>query len=157
MLHFGQEQLFWECRELVAYETYPRGLPASLREHDLIDIKTLTLRDESKDSRWPVRYIPADYNAKGSVVRRLRTTFTDMFRPTTFYQATLSMPVNRPSTFRDWDAAVEMYSLGELTHETDKLVALSGLAAAISIGSGDMLEDGYLAGLWQSSLLSHLL
>ena len=51
MLHFGQWQLFWECRGLVACETYPQGLPASLSEHSLIDVKTLTLCNNSEDNR----------------------------------------------------------------------------------------------------------
>jgi hypothetical protein len=29
VLHFGSEQLFWECRESVACETYHHGLPAT--------------------------------------------------------------------------------------------------------------------------------
>jgi hypothetical protein len=61
------------------------------------------------------------------------------------------------SVYRDWNAVVELYSLEALTVDRDKLVALSGIASAISIGERITLGDGYLAGLWQSSLPSHLL
>lgn len=30
ILHFGSEQLFWECRELKACESYPEGLPKGI-------------------------------------------------------------------------------------------------------------------------------
>ena len=31
VLHFGKEQLFWECRELDACEVYPNGLPSAIQ------------------------------------------------------------------------------------------------------------------------------
>jgi len=79
------------------------------------------------------------------------------FRPIILQQVTLNSTRRNASVFRDWDAVVELYSLGALTYPKDKLVALSGLASAISIGEGDATGDGYLAGLWHSSLPSHLL
>lgn len=157
MLHFGQQQLFWECRESVACETYPHGLPASLRENTLIDIKTLDLGDEPKDSRWPAKYESAGFSPHSNLTSRLWNAVWQWFKPITLHQVTLSTPVNRPSVYRDWDAAVELYSLGALSFESDKLAAVSGLADAICIGDKGVVEDGYLAGLWQSSLPSHLL
>jgi hypothetical protein len=157
MLHFGRDQLFWECRESVACETYPRGLPANLRKHSLIDIKTLDLGDEPKDTRWPARYVSSGSTSPSSLLDKIRSSIASLFRPVTLHEVTLHSSINRPSIFRDWDAAVEMYSLGALTLDRDKLVALSGLADAISISDQNKTQDGYLAGLWQSSLPSHLL
>jgi hypothetical protein len=48
---------------------------------------------------------------------------------------------------------VENYSGCGLTKESDKLVALSGVAAYFK----DMLQDDYLAGLWKANLPSTLL
>lgn len=33
-IHFGSRQLFWECRRLIASETFPNGIPAQLRIED---------------------------------------------------------------------------------------------------------------------------
>lgn len=27
VLHFGRQQIFWECHEMEAYEAFPSGLP----------------------------------------------------------------------------------------------------------------------------------
>ena len=59
--------------------------------------------------------------------------------------------------FQDWDALIELYSLGKLTYHKDKLFALSGIAKVVSIAEGGTDSDGYLAGLWQTSLPLRLL
>ena len=33
-LHFGRDQLFWECRTFEACESFPGGLPQSLQLED---------------------------------------------------------------------------------------------------------------------------
>jgi Heterokaryon incompatibility protein (HET) len=48
-----------------------------------------------------------------------------------------------------WSGIVEAYSRSKLTYESDKLVALAGLAMEIA---QIFQRDGYLAGLWQSGL-----
>jgi hypothetical protein len=157
VLHFGHKQLFWECREFVACETYHRGLPSSLRENTLIDIKTLDLGDEPKDNRWPAKYTSKSEDTRQNLMGTVWSPTTKLFRPIVIQETTLKSPMNSASIYRDWNAVVELYSLGALTYRKDKLVALSGIARTISIGERDALGDGYLAGLWQSSLPSHLL
>ncbi|CZR61292.1 uncharacterized protein PAC_11188 [Phialocephala subalpina] len=157
VLHFGSEQLFWECREFVACETYPRGLPSSLRGNTIIDIKSLDLGDELRDNGWPAKYISKNSTAGRTLLRKLWDGVTELVRPVTVQEVTLKSSMNNASVYRDWDAVVELYSLGALTFQKDKLVALSGLASAIFIGERNTSADGYLAGLWHSSLPSHLL
>jgi hypothetical protein len=48
-----------------------------------------------------------------------------------------------------WSGIVEAYSRSKLTYESDKLVALAGLAMEIA---QIFQRDDYLAGLWQSGL-----
>ncbi|KAF2806681.1 HET-domain-containing protein [Mytilinidion resinicola] len=157
VLHFGHEQLFWECREFVACETYHRGLPFSLRGNTLIDIKTLDLGDEPQDDRWPAKYVSKSVNARGTLLGHVWSTVTELFRPITLQEVTLNSTMKSASVYRDWDAVVELYSLGALSFPHDKLVALSGIASAMSMVEKNAPGDGYLAGLWQSSLPSHLL
>ena len=52
-----------------------------------------------------------------------------------------------------WSKIVTLYTAGELTVPSNKLVALSGLAKKMQI----MLKDEYLAGLWRITLASGLL
>ena len=52
-----------------------------------------------------------------------------------------------------WDDIITSYSEGALSHEEDKLIALSGVAKYME----SILHDRYLAGLWQQWLPSQLL
>lgn len=157
MLHFGNEQLFWECRELAACETYHDSLPSSLQRNKHIGIKTLHLGDEVQDDRWPATYTSKNGPESQSLVGRLWTAAMGLFRPTIIQKVTLNSAMKSTSAYQDWDAVVELYSLGRLSYENDKLVALSGLASTILTGDQSAGPDGYLAGIWQSSLPSHLL
>jgi hypothetical protein len=42
-LHFGSSQLFWECRQFQACETYPGGLPSTMHANkgNLVPLTTL--------------------------------------------------------------------------------------------------------------------
>lgn len=52
-----------------------------------------------------------------------------------------------------WDNIITSYSVGALSHEEDKLIALSGVAKYME----SILHDRYLAGLWRQWLPSQLL
>lgn len=41
VLHFGSEQMYWECHEMDACETYPQGLPQVLRQNQQRRFKAL--------------------------------------------------------------------------------------------------------------------
>ncbi|KAL8910655.1 MAG: hypothetical protein Q9171_004071 [Xanthocarpia ochracea] len=56
-------------------------------------------------------------------------------------------------TYHVWNKIVAAYTAGELTVASDKFVALSGLAKKIQT----LLQDEYLAGLWEGTLSSDLL
>jgi hypothetical protein len=48
-LHFGMDQLFWDCKQFSACEIFPNGFPPSTRKTDLGDIK----KDISKGTENP--------------------------------------------------------------------------------------------------------
>ncbi|KAJ4289866.1 hypothetical protein N0V90_011199 [Kalmusia sp. IMI 367209] len=56
-------------------------------------------------------------------------------------------------TYNFWIHAVEAYSGRKLTYETDRLVAISGIAHKVADCGGER----YIAGLWQEDLLKGLL
>lgn len=52
-----------------------------------------------------------------------------------------------------WHSIVEAYSTAELTKDSDKLIAIAGIAEAMQ----ERLRDRYVAGLWEGNLLTELL
>lgn len=52
-----------------------------------------------------------------------------------------------------WCSIVEAYSTAELTKDSDKLIAIAGVAEAMQ----ERLRDRYVAGLWEGNLLTELL
>lgn len=52
-----------------------------------------------------------------------------------------------------WRRILKSYSIAELTRDSDKLIAMAGVAEAMQ----ERLGDRYVAGLWESSLLLELL
>ena len=111
VLHFGAQQVFWECRERHASETNPRAMSYACRRlwKNLID-------QHDRNSR------------PGDSYKRL---------------------------FSEWYNTLSMYSSCQLTHASDKLVAISGLANDMK-SALDTCRPGthhtYLAGLWSEDL-----
>lgn len=156
VIHFGRAQLFWECRETIACETYWKGLPPSLRQNTFVDVKTLDLGDAPQDERWPSRYT-SDLEMPQTMMHRLWDMVLRYARPVKLQEVNFYAALNDASVYRDWTTIAELYSLGLLTMKQDKLVALSGIASVIVLDKGRDTHDGYLAGLWHSSLPLHLL
>lgn len=66
----------------------------------------------------------------------------------------LQEPNLSPKDYYDkWRRMIHMYWNTKITKDTDKLVAISGLAKRM----GSALKDRYLAGLWEGNLPSNLL
>jgi hypothetical protein len=115
-LHFGHNQLLWECYECESCEPFPEELP-------------------------------------GAVIGL-------GFKPTFLLKPSLKRddaPINEKwiiwlSEF--WGNFISVYTTGNLSHEEDKLVAISGLAARLQ---GYFLEAEYLTGLWKWNLVHQLL
>ena len=126
-LHFTSTQLFWECNERLACEIYPEKLPPWARAFWRWDATSLKKRvrdimHEGKDN-------PSNFLTSTSLARGLDedTHFAWL-------------------TFRD------QYSRCALTHETDKLVAIQGIAKWVGQATGDEL----VAGLWLSRIIEEL-
>lgn len=63
------------------------------------------------------------------------------------------LDTDRYDAYYLWDNIITTYSEGALSHEEDKLIALSGVAKYMQ----STLHDTYLAGLWRQCLPSQLL
>lgn len=100
-IHFGSNQLLWECDHHSLCETYPTEMPQQI--HDMA---------------W-TRLNPVFYNPSEQTWKK--------------------------DPFEVWGAVLAMYTKGQLTHQTDKLVAVSGVARKFN----NLVQDQYLAGLWR--------
>ncbi|MCJ1251179.1 hypothetical protein MMC30_008410 [Trapelia coarctata] len=97
ILHYGSEQLFWECEELDACEAYPQGSPQ----------KSLFLQPFKQSSPYDLALLPfeqMDFRARIDREDKKSTHVLDA-----------------------WDVIVMAYAQGNLTRPEDKLVAIAGI------------------------------
>ncbi|KAF3805625.1 hypothetical protein GCG54_00005664, partial [Colletotrichum gloeosporioides] len=62
VLHFGRDQLYWECRDHTAAECYPDGLPETLRNTALVKFKRLTPTGPSSNTDQEKAIDPFGYH-----------------------------------------------------------------------------------------------
>ena len=137
--HFGATQVFWECRELLACETFPEGLPKTIPK-TMARAATQMVRNPTFDPKTIAQTIKRRMTANNHHHHHHHhhhpTTAMDPKPPaptiTTPIDPRLPVP-SFPSltVHRDlfaWFYLAELYSACSLTRETDKLVAISGLA-----------------------------
>ncbi|KAF4807360.1 hypothetical protein CGCSCA5_v013440 [Colletotrichum siamense] len=62
VLHFGRDQLYWECRDHTAAECYPDGLPETLRDTALVKFKRLTPTGPSSNTDQEKAIDPFGYH-----------------------------------------------------------------------------------------------
>jgi Heterokaryon incompatibility protein (HET) len=102
-LHFTRNQIFWECRESLACETFPTGIPLEL------DIPSL----------------------KGEMARALGTSsFLDQRK---VFIPQIHLDWLNLSPLKAWKSIVEHYTSSTLSYRTDKLVAIGGLARMVQM------------------------
>ena len=104
ILHFGREQIAWECQTLHACETFPKIQPPICRDSHEVHLHC-----------------------------RLQYGAVDLVRMT-------------------WPLIAEAYAKCHLTKETDRCIAISGIAEEIQLAT----TDQYFAGLWESSFVEQL-
>jgi len=112
VLHFSKSQLFWECDQKTACETFPRGIPVTQVE----------------------------------VTPRINSFFFNHFsngRLKCFSEdwSGLLQPDPQLRAYDLWSNVVGAYTKCHLSHPTDKLIALSGLAKEMR----ELTKDEYLA------------
>ena len=105
MVHFGKDQIAWECQASRACESFPDEIPPlSLPFEDLFSLRTELLHQG--------------------------TTLTSNL----------------------WPKIAEEFASGGLTQETDKCIAISGIAEEIHAYTGDM----YYGGLWRNCFVPQM-
>jgi Heterokaryon incompatibility protein (HET) len=131
VLHFAENQIYWQCATLTASEINPQGIRMGGSGKNLMN--WTMIQDGAEHERRNQRQM--DY-----LVALYGVTRTEI--PVSF-------------TGR-WMTIVMTYSKAKLTYCADKLVALSGLVRRMS-EIGDQQPQDYLAGLWRFNLGVQLL
>ena len=161
-IHFGSKQVFWECCELEACETFPPGIPGENFEdkgrfkdweQDMTTVFDRPIQHSPTNSheRWEYQTLPDD-----SPTDLFTSTIHDVFKDqeqeiiTAVDRTSRDVPID---THERWEHLVQTYMSCEITKLEDKLVALSGIAKEMQ----RLLQDDYLAGLWRRRLLDDLL
>ncbi|KAF5653984.1 hypothetical protein F25303_1846 [Fusarium sp. NRRL 25303] len=119
--------IYWECLEATACETDPRG-----------ELKIL-----AKDWHWrpPIKTV---YKAAGLEIARIVSKALSRGNGSTRDEETAYL--------RLWSDLVSIYANCTLTNESDRLIAMSGIAKTFQ----DATKDTYLAGLWKKAIHSDL-
>lgn len=130
VLHFGQDQLYFECRQKDACESFPLGLPTT---------PTYTFR--------ALGAVPNGHFKSLDPMIDGRRARKEMAGGRQCVDESLN-------PYFLWAELVQTYSGLQLTKATDKLIAVSGLAKWLQTVLSD---DQYLAGLWRRHLPYHLL
>ncbi|KAJ1327434.1 HET domain-containing protein [Microdochium nivale] len=152
-LHFGKEQLLWECRGLSACEVYPTGLPNTLLAN--IDRIKPTAPPGSKNEAAveDTRAVPGSSESHAAPSTQLDVLKRHLQEAVLAQLRDARHEHWMFETASLWSNWVEAYSAAKLTRRSDKMIAISGLAKYMRL-----LRDGdrYLAGLWEHGLLDQL-
>jgi hypothetical protein len=132
IIHFGAQQLFWECYETKGSEAFPNGL------QNVVWIGNELKNKYFKDTQ--------SFRAPGT---------SSWQRPNAQLPSQLcsKIPDRRQDLYSFWRDVVEAYSNSHLTFGQDKLPAISGIVKELSLS----LKERYIAGLWEGDLIHSLL
>ncbi|KAG4431588.1 hypothetical protein IFR05_012928 [Cadophora sp. M221] len=129
VLHFSKHQIFWECGQLSASEDWPEGVPP----RPVPEI----------DPFYPKYILPHDDH--GIKRHGIKRQLSEIVRG--------SVAVDRKNIQIVWAKVVKLYTRASLTYSTDRLVAISGIAAQFQ----PKIRSKYLAGLWECNIATDLL
>ncbi|KAI0116822.1 heterokaryon incompatibility protein-domain-containing protein [Daldinia grandis] len=161
-IHCTKDQLFWECNETTAGETFPFIFEPHIEFQSFIpftlNLTSLNLTlSEMRRLRFPET---THGRSSGGFVSHPRDPTYSSSRTTARFEQTLAhlegatlgerIERLRRDIYLDWNDIISQYSTLGLTYKTDKLVAIFGIASRIQEALEDM--DVYVAGLWRSQI-----
>ncbi|OAP62892.1 hypothetical protein AYL99_02119 [Fonsecaea erecta] len=132
-IHFGQEQIFWECRCEMACEAYPHGIPEQFHNRKMHAWRQADKILDPAYKRSPESSLISKY-----LPRLISNWLTSGSKADDLYWV-----------YEIWTRIVEAYMECKLRYGEDKLVAISGIAQKVAEATGER----YLAGLWDNAML----
>ncbi|KAK4676410.1 hypothetical protein QC764_0060090 [Podospora pseudoanserina] len=148
VIHFCEDVVLFECNTLQASELHVNGVgydstPYMVQDGRLVNwieaIRSLTGQHNINGEGHTPQERRAVRGIRGAldVLQRLGPVETQRFG-------------EKVEFWKRWYEIVSVYSKGQLTRQTDRLVALAGVAELVQQRG----KVGYLAGLWDSELLA---
>ncbi|KAH7068151.1 heterokaryon incompatibility protein-domain-containing protein [Paraphoma chrysanthemicola] len=128
IIYFGRQQLYWECVE-----------STSRQDGRAADVATDDLRSDRSFKSNLDPNGPLPFSGVALLSQDLQITDPDQFK--------------REASLLRWYNIVEEYTTRNLTYQSDKLPALSGIAKRFQ----DLTGYEYLAGIWKINILPGLL
>ena len=140
IFHFSKYQIYWECSDAVASESFPSGLgetqPLGYKAEHCFHL-TLPEAQKLLEERRP-----ASFEQRIHYTRSLRHA-----------SGTATPTGSSHKLYSTWRRLVEHFTMCKLTVSTDKLIAIEGIASTLV----PWLDDVYMAGCWKGSILYDLL
>jgi hypothetical protein len=143
-IHFGQEQIFWECRCEMACEAYPKGIPVQFRNR-----RTHAWR-QSDQMLDPKNKKLTGHSSQHSTLWQKFSGYSSSLFWSRYPKQAATSPV---WAYEIWSKTIERYMECKLSFGEDKLVAISGIAQKVA----EATEERYLAGLWDNTMLAQSL
>lgn len=143
-LVFGQMQLWWHCREQLANETFPDGIPDDARvEYEsppivrayAMKITSIPTKDDVKIDTKDKKCSKASTNQTVSSTQKKETDKTEVYK-------------------RWWQISSQ-YADTRFTYESDRVIAFSGIAQAFRTSHN--FSHRYVAGVWKGDLPTGLI
>lgn len=150
VLHFGHMELFWECR--CATWTHcigPQPLPPPDTQGNQSERIHPDYKSSSGSPTEPEMKKPRPRKESEYPIAKLRTMFSALVSE----DSSRTVQRGHSAVFEQssWNLLIEEYTRLHLTRESDRLPALSGIAAA------QEARSEYLAGIWAENLPAGLL
>lgn len=148
ILHFGGQQMMWQCRskslaegfcdtDHAVEEQIPGIIESSLRT--AFHAKISSLANNNIDDHGYRAEIPRSLLSSSSLAAIPHEKISSSFK---------KAENNDNNIYEQWYRLIGIYTRLSLTNPTDKLAAVAGIAQQVQLRTGDT----YLAGLWKSNI-----
>lgn len=153
ILHFGGQQMMWQCRTKSLAEAFcdndhapeeqiPGIIEGSLRTAFHAKISSLSNNNNNNNNNaeedHAFRAEIAQSSSSSSLVALPHEKISSSFKEAE----------NNNNIYEQWYKLIGIYTKLALTNPTDKLAAVAGIAQQVQLRTGDT----YLAGLWKSNI-----
>lgn len=139
ILHFSKKQIYWECMQLTSNEAFPEGFLQNDQWIASIGPRTFWSSDKIQNICQKPAPTTIEISRPGSISGKLMTR--------------LGPESEEKKEYDQWRRYVADYTKCSLTKPKDKLIAIGGIASALS----PWLKDENIAGCWRGSILEDLL
>lgn len=160
ILHFGGQQMMWQCRTKSLAEAFcdtdhapeeqiPGIIESSLRT--AFHAKRLSLANDNNNNNNnnnAEEEEEEDHAFRAEIGQSSSSSSSPVALPHEKISSSFKEAENSNNIYEQWYKLIGIYTKLALTNPTDKLAAVAGIAQQVQMRTGDT----YLAGLWKSNI-----